>query len=377
MQRIADTLKQLEAAGNLRTLPSGDGKECTDFSSNDYLGLAADTDLRDRFYDLAAARRPVPTSSASRLLATDQQPYARLEKLLENLYGRQALLFNSGYHANTGMIAALGGNDTLFIADKLVHASIIDGLKLSGSRYLRFRHNDWGHMSRLIKAHGAGAARVVIVAESVYSMDGDSADMQALHAARGLHPNVMLYVDEAHAVGVCGPAGLGLAQNMPVPPDIVMGTFGKALASEGAFALMSPALRQFMTNRCRSLIFSTAMSPLSAMWTTMTVQAAAGADTARAHLQNLAGQLHAQAGTPLASHIQPVIVGDAAKTVRLSAALAAQGLKVLPIRTPTVPPGTERLRISLSAAHTAGQIDMLARALNGTKHSLQPDFNRQ
>jgi 8-amino-7-oxononanoate synthase len=345
---IKNILNELAASGNLRVIPAQAATDAYDFSSNDYLGLSEDVELRADFLRDVTADTFLPSSSASRLLSARQNAYADLERFIGELYGRSALLFNSGYHANTGMIGALGSGSTLFVADKLVHASIIDGLVLSRSKFERFRHNDYNHLCRIIERYGKDYDRLVIVAESVYSMDGDAADIDRLVEAKRMHKNALLYVDEAHAVGVLGDRGLGLCQGKDV--DIMVGTFGKALASEGAFAVMSPMMREFMVNRCRSLIFSTALSPFAAMWSMTTLRRSLDMDSERAHLRLLAEQLQAVLGSSIASHIQPYIVGDAQRCVELSHRLLEGGAKVLPIRTPTVPPGTERLRFSLSAA---------------------------
>ena len=355
MKAISETLSCLEASGNLRTLPAGGGEGVIDLSSNDYLGLAADRGLRSEFMETLTADSFLPTSSASRLLAGSQEAYASLENYLSGLYGAPTLLFNSGYHANTGMVAALGGKDTLFVADKLAHASIIDGLMLSGSDFRRFRHNDMAHLEKIIADNGSRYSRVVIIAESVYSMDGDRADICALVRAKRLHPDTLLYIDEAHAVGVLGEQSLGLAAHNP-GVDILVGTLGKALASAGAYGVMNDTLHRFMINRCRSLIFSTAIPPVQAAWTEFVMRRAVLMDDRRQRLAVIAGRIGEALGKE-ASHIMPFIVGDAARTVELSKGLLQQGVKVLPIRTPTVPPGTERLRISLSAGLTDAEVD--------------------
>lgn len=362
MKQIADTLRSLRESGNLRRIPAECPPGCIDFSLNDYLGIAADSDFRGDFLRSLSADTFLPASSASRLLASSQKAYSLLEKELEDAYGRPVLLFNSGYHANTGMIAALGGKGTLFVADKLVHASIIDGLTLSKSDFRRFRHNDYAHMERIIGEYGARYDRVVIVAESVYSMDGDMSDIDALVHARRLHPNVIIYIDEAHGVGVCGSRGLGLAAHRD-GIDIIMCTLGKALASEGAFAVMSPLMREYMVNRCRSLIFSTAISPHTALWSLHTWRRAYADDAARARLAALSQQLADVLRSPEPSHIRPLIIGDARRCVALSQRLTEEDIKVLPIRTPTVPAGTERLRFSLSAAMSDADIQRLGNAL--------------
>lgn len=375
MDRIRAELEQLSATGNYRHIPvpSGDNT-LVDFSSNDYLGIAEDTEFQSRARQELSRLSPGMTASASRLLAADNSEHLALEKMLGDIYApyfgdHRALLFNSGYHANTGMICALGGSSTLFIADKLVHASIIDGLVLSKSRFERFRHNDLDHLERLIAKYGSEYSRIVIVVESVYSMDGDAPDLERLASIKRSTPGAMLYVDEAHAVGVCGPQGLGLCANLPHAEDvdIMVGTFGKALASFGAYAVLSPTLKEYMVNRARALIFSTSIPPAVARWSAMTLQHSLSLDEARAHLSNMARILSEALGVDTPSHIMPVIIGDAARTLQISETLKQQGLKVLPIRTPTVPPGTERLRISLSAAHTIEDVQRLATAIRNCR----------
>lgn len=355
-------LDTLAAAGNLRSIPTGTPPGVVDLSSNDYLGLTADTALADDFLAGTDITPGLLGSSASRLLGPRQDAYAALEAELERLYGhgRRALLFGSGYHANVGLIQALSLPDTLFLVDKLAHASIIDGLRLGGADFKRFPHMRFDTLERWIAEAPPKYARIVAVVESVYSMDGDSADLQALVDIRRRHPRVMLYVDEAHAVGVCGPGGLGLGAALADPSqiDITVGTFGKALASSGAWVMCSPLLRSYFVNHCRSLIFSTAQAPLQALWSLYTLGRAVGMDERRAHLRTLARELSRRTGAE-PSHIQPLITGNAESALALSARLLEHGCKVLPIRTPTVPPGTERLRFSLSADLTVEQLSRL------------------
>lgn len=364
---IADTLESLRAAGNLRTLPPDTPEGTVDLSSNDYLGLADDVALRERFLDTHPPQSLWMTSSASRLLAGRQQPYAALERLLADSYGggREALLFNSGYHANTGLVSALADSRTLIAADRLVHASIIDGVRLSGAHMERWRHGDYDHLERILARHASQYAVVLIIAESVYSMDGDRADLRRLADIKRRTPGARLYIDEAHAVGVCGPAGLGVAaeEGVLADIDILVGTLGKALASSGAFAILEPHMRQFMVNRSRSLIFSTALPPACADWSALTWQASLDGDWRRERLAVLARMLAAAIPGGEPSHIRPLLVGDASRAVALSERLLALGFKVLPIRTPTVPPGTERLRFSLSASLSPDDIHRLDLAL--------------
>lgn len=365
--RFADSLSELSKSGNLRHIPDDAAPELIDLSSNDYLGLAARTDLEEEFFAEAQSSQLCLSSSASRLLAANQSPYFALEKALSELFsGRDALLFNSGYHANSGIIPALTSSKTLILADKLVHASIIDGIKLSGARFTRFRHNDLDHLKRLIENAPVDAELLVIV-ESVYSMDGDKAPLhQLVELKQRFADRMLLYVDEAHAFGVEGECGSGLCETLSNPGavDIIVGTLGKAAASSGAFAITSPVVKAYLVNKARSLIFSTAIPPITAAWSEKIVRLLPELSTERSRLKEISARIAEAVGASAPSHILPYIVGDPAKTIILSKQLAQKGVKVLPIRTPTVPPGTERLRISLSAGLTDNEV---ARAVNALK----------
>ena len=370
MNRIAESLERLRSRGNYRSIPPADRREYLDFTSNDYLGLAGMKTLQEEFFARTGTTAIPLSSSASRLLSGVQEEFEALEEKLERLYGRSALLFNSGYHANTGMIAALGDSHTLILADKLVHASIIDGYRLSDARMVRFRHNDIAHLEKLLARMAGDYERVIVVIESVYSMDGDSPDLQAITELKQRYGNVMVYVDEAHAFGVCGPKGLGMCANPEIAGDvdIVVGTLGKAGASSGAFVITGKRIKEYAVNCARSLIFSTAIPPICCSWTNFLLDKIIVMDDERQHLKNLGVRL-AESLQPLTdveitpSHIQPFILGDSRRAVELSGALLEEGIKVLPIRTPTVPAGTERLRISLSAGMNVSDVDRLAAAI--------------
>lgn len=374
MNPYADILSTLRREGNLRTIPSGHaGTEVIDLSSNDYLGLAMRPDLQKEFFSRQGSSALPLTSSASRLLAGRQDEYTALETFLSELYGRKALLFNSGYHANTGMVSSIArAAKTLIVADKLVHASIIDGITLSGAQFTRFRHNDLAHLEKILHKEAAAYEQVLVVVESVYSMDGDRADIDALAALKDKFDNLLLYVDEAHAFGVEGERGLGLCRSARrySDIDIVVGTFGKACASVGAFCAVNDSLHDYLVNRARSFIFSTSLPPLNVEWTRFMIEKFITMDGEREHLRALGQQL-TDILTPLSpdfditpSHIQPFVTGDPVKAVTLSRQLLELGFKVLPIRVPTVPPGTDRLRISLSAALTADDISRFGEALH-------------
>ena len=364
--RFEATLSELKNTGNLRRIPLSLGDGMVDFTSNDYLGFGSDELLREEFFSRHSGASLAMTSSASRLLAASQDSYSSLEQCLEDSYGRPALLFNSGYHANTGIIAAIASSSSLILADRLVHASIIDGMKLSGASFRRFPHNDFDKLESLLEDNYKKHDSVIVIVESIYSMDGDRADLGRVADLKKRFPDIILYVDEAHAVGVSGEAGLGetVRQGTFQSVDIIVGTFGKALASFGAFAVVSKPVRDYLINKSRALIFSTALPPIQVAWSEFVWRHMLSADSARANLErnsNLMAEI-IPGGEP--SHIRPWIIGDAVKAVEISGILAKNGFNVLPIRTPTVPPGTERLRFSLSAAINPEEFVRLRQAIN-------------
>lgn len=337
------------------------GHRLLNLSSNDYLDLATDQALRETFF---ANPDIVPLlelgASSSRLLTGDLPPYALLEKEIALQYGHEkaALVFNSGYHANVGILPALASKRDLILADKLCHASLIDGMRLSNATHLRYRHLDMEHLRTLLATHRSSHERVFIVSESIFSMDGDQADLQQLVALRNEF-DALLYIDEAHAVGVRGTRGLGLCEeaDLLAEIDLILGTFGKALASQGAFAVSTPLLKEFMVNTVRSLIYTTALPPLTAAWNLHVFRHVLGQTTARAHLALLAGQFAAALGgqeqpAAPATHIIPYIIGSSRAAADAARVLQEHGILTFPIRPPTVPPGTSRLRFSLSAAMT-------------------------
>lgn len=373
---IVSTLSRLKESGNYRSIPPVVAECRVDFSTNDYLGIGSDLSMRRQFMESAENRMIALTSSASRLLASSQSEYYALEEALGSLYGRDVLLFNSGYHANTGMVSALADSKTMVLADKLVHASIIDGITLSKCKFSRFRHNDYNHLESLIKRHYDDFDRLLVIVEGVYSMDGDRADIETLVSFKKNYDKIMLYVDEAHSFGVLGPQGLGIVEAYrrsnpdedAAVVDVIVGTFGKAAGSFGAFCVTSRDIKELAVNTARSFIFSTALPPLCCAWTLWVLCRMVEMDSRRERVAILAKKLRDilseySSGETYPSHIQPLIVGDAAKVVNISRALMESGVKVLPIRTPTVPPGTERLRFSLSASMTDGDLDILEAGL--------------
>lgn len=360
-------LQQLEAAGNLRRLPDivhkgkwieKEGHTMLNLSSNDYLGLAADRNLREEFLQTLTADSFLPTSSSSRLLTGNFSVYEELEQTLARLFGTEAaLVLNSGYHANTGILPAVCDAQTLILADKLVHASLIDGIRLSAARCIRYRHNDMKQLERLLAENHAAYRQVIIVTESIFSMDGDKADLPELARLKELYDNVLLYVDEAHAFGVRGENGLGCAEEAGCinKIDFLVGTFGKAAASVGAYLVCRRTIREFLVNRMRTLIFTTGLPPVNMAWTLFVVQRLAGFRERRIHLENISNILREALkakgyACPSVSCIVPMIVGASSDTVLKARELQRHGFYALPVRPPTVPEGTSRIRFSLTAA---------------------------
>lgn len=365
METYKVLLDTLERAGNLRSLPLiepqgkwiiREGRKMLNLSSNDYLGLSRDRQLRKEFLTRAMEEYLPLSSTSSRLLTGNYPAYTELEKLLASAYGKEsALVFNSGYHANVGILPALADKETLILADKLVHASLIDGIRLSGAAYKRFRHQDYEQAEQILQASVRTYKRIILVTESIFSMDGDIADLHRLVRLKQEYPNVLLYVDEAHAIGVRGKTGLGIAEESGTLPDIdlLVGTFGKALASMGAFVACSRLLHDVLVNRMRPLIFSTALPPLQVAWTSYLFQLLPHMEERRKHLQRLSASvaqaLQGKGGEISSSHIIPYIVRDSEACLRLAEFLQRKGFYCLAIRPPTVPQGTARLRLSITA----------------------------
>ncbi|EXI62416.1 hypothetical protein MHD_09725 [Mannheimia granulomatis] len=364
---FSTTLENLKQQEQFRTIPSlihqgkhiiRDGMSMLNLSSNDYLGLANDDNLRQLFLQKYGENQPLLTASSSRLLTGSFPIYDDLEKLLAQRFQREsALLFNSGYHANIGILPAIATPGTLIVADKLVHASLIDGIRLSGAKFLRYRHNDLSHLEQILHTNHREFERIIIVTESLFSMDGDCTDLPHLVKLKQQFGNIMLYVDEAHAVGVYGKQGLGLSEEFGCISqiDFIVGTFGKALASVGAYLVCDQVIKDYLINKMRPLIFSTALPPLNIAWTHFLFEKLPEFHQQRAHLAALSQHLRQvlaeqmQLPMPSNSHIVPYIIGDNARTVRLAEHLQQQGYYCLPIRPPTVPKGTSRIRLSLTA----------------------------
>lgn len=367
-----DTLNSLKEENRLRSIPQGLGG--MDLISNDYMSLGARHDEFVEEYQERFGNSPM-SASASRLLQRNQSEHNSLEKILDRLYDKKTLLFNSGYHCNTGALSSLSLPGTLIISDKLIHASMIDGIRLGHGDTARFVHNDMSMLRRILDKKASQYQTIVIAVESVYSMDGDLAHLEELVKIKNEYPNVLLYVDEAHAFGVFGDKGLGLSEELGLLPDIdiLIVTLGKAAAGYGAFIATSEELHTYFINCARSFIFSTALPPSVVAWDQLMIEKLIWMRDERRYLRELSEwfrkELEAITGMECQSHSQiiPVHAGSASRAIEMASKLRDAGVDALPIRRPTVAAGTERLRLSLSAGMTR---EKLGRVLDVIKYSL-------
>lgn len=374
---FAEELEQLRARGQFRQLGRIERRDGVhaDFndarflnlSSNDYLGIGGNQRLLEEFLRQNAPEHLLDrfgmSSSSSRLLTGNHRAYDLLEQALINMYHSEAAcVFNSGYHANIGLLSALADRRDVIFSDKLNHASIVDGMKLSGARFFRYRHCDYAHLEELLAQHRHEYRRAIIVTESVFSMDGDLADVRRLAELKQAH-DALLIVDEAHAVGVFGQTGCGVCEEVGVMPeiDLIMGGLGKACASLGGFAITNRLLKDYLVNTMRPLIFTTALPPIVLNWSRFALQKIAEMQAQRTHLRALSERFRQALRacglrTDGASQIIPILIGDNQKTVNLSEQLRQRGWLIFAIRPPTVPPNTARLRLSLTAEMTWEQL---------------------
>lgn len=355
LAHLSGELDALAAEGLLRRegepIPPG----AVSFCSNDYLGFAA----------LPAAEAPA-SAGASRLIAGEREEHGRAERAFARWLGAEsALLFSSGYAANVGAISALVGRGDLLVSDALNHASMIDGARLSRGRVVVAPHGDLGAIERALATRSEERAWVAV--ESYTSMDADGPDLRALRALCDTH-RAALYVDEAHALGVLGPGGRGRCAEVGVVPDVLVGTLGKSFGSQGAFVAGSSILRSWLWNRARSFVFSTGLAPTCAAAATRALALLIEQPELSTRVCELARRLRAgMERSKITSmgfgHIVPVLVGTADDAMATAAALRDRGVVVQAVRPPTVPTGTSRIRLTVTARHTESDIDQAIDAL--------------
>ncbi len=386
MERIRKFLLERRQTGTLRTLaplirlghgwvrPLDSGEKLLDFSSNDYLGLAEHPEV------IGAARKYLEMfgagAGAARLMSGDLEINHLLEQEIARFKSTEAaLLFGSGYLANTGIIPALAGRGDLIVTDRLNHASIYDGCLLSGARTIRFRHNDLNHLEQILQEKRNQYNSCLLVVESIYSMDGDRCPLMELVKLKKRF-GFFLMVDEAHATGIYGENGAGIIEEDGVSDDvdIAMGTFGKALGSYGAYAAASREMVDYLVNRARTFIYSTALPP-----------AVIGASLASLYLVGSEVQHRLDLLAKVAffkkqlrrkglkddfgpSQIIPIMIGDSAKALAAAAELRRSGIYLKAVRPPTVPEGTARLRFSITNHHREEDLKRCAAILADELH---------
>lgn len=357
---IKSVLKELDNKGQLRKIPNiqaktdgkivVDGVEYINFASNDYLGISTKSNLRNEFL---SKNNSLLSSASARLLTGTSPEYTELESTLAKLFNKEAaLIFNTGYQCNLGVISALVGSGDVIFSDKLNHASIIDGMQLARGDFYRYKHFDYDNLEKLLIEKRSKYKNAIIVTESVFSMDGDCADIDKLIELKNKY-NCLLMVDEAHAFCCCGKTLAGMFYGKDV--DIITATFGKAVGSFGAFCVSNSDIISYLVNKARSFIFSTSIPPINIAWTNwLLTEKLDFLKEQKNKLETLTISVHDLIKakgykTPSVSHIIPLIIGSNTETLKVAEKLKSLGYYIPAIRPPTVPEGTSRLRISLTA----------------------------
>ena len=377
-RRIDSELASLREKSQFRALDISRG---ISLCSNDYLGLATDPRLKKALLE-AVAKADSLASTGSRLLSGNSPEWEYLESNFATFAGTEAALyFGSGYAANVGLLSSILRPGDLVFSDALNHASLVDGIRLSGAEKVIYPHLDLQVLHRDLQKHSDCRGAKAIVTETLFSMDGDCAPLDELLQLAKNH-NAELIVDEAHAVGVRGPQGRGLAAELGLDREMfaVIHTCGKALASAGAFVCGSYRLKEFLVNWARTFIFTTAMPPYLAGQIRAALDLVCQMDSERLHLQELANRLHRDLGPDLhpcaaPSHIISVVLGSNEKALYVAERLQAEGFDARAIRPPTVPAGTARIRLSLTCKLTLEDVARLAVAIRGAIESASANFS--
>ena len=365
MADFQNELNKLKESDTYRQIPNISEKDgeyvvindekLLNLSSNDYLNISTNENLAKEFMKYFCSNPQCQFSSASaRLLSGTTSVYRDLEKVLSELFHKDAaLIFNTGYQCNLGVISTLARRGDVVFSDKLNHASIIDGMKLSDADFHRYKHLDYEHLETLLEKYRDKYDKAIIVSESVFSMDGDTADIKKLVELKK-KDNAILMIDEAHAFCSIDDHLAGMSDRNP-DVDIITATFGKALGSFGAFAVSNKTIINYLINKSRSFIFSTSIPPINIAWTKwLLTEKREFLFEQKKKLARLIIAVHKylksiDINTVSESQIIPIIFGDDKKTVDIAEQLRNMGYFVLPIRPPTVPPNTSRLRLSLTA----------------------------
>ena len=366
MQKIKTELDLLAKIGQFRKIPNIttksdskiiiDGNEYINFASNDYLGISTKQNLSREFLNNTES---LLSSASARLLTGSSEEFKQLETTVAALMGKEAcLIFNTGYQCNLGVLSALCEKNDVVFSDKLNHASIIDGMRLADGDFIRYKHFDYEHLEKLLQDKRRNYNRAIIVSESVFSMDGDVADIDRLVELKNKY-NCLLMIDEAHAFCAYGETLAGVSYGKDV--DIITATFGKALGSFGAFCVANNDIINYLINKARSFIFSTSIPPINIAWSNWLLT------EKRDFLieqKNKLNKLVFSANSLInnsesRTHIIPLLIGSNEKTIEIAEKLKAEGYYIPAIRPPTVPIGRSRLRLSLTADSNITDVEKL------------------
>lgn len=365
---MKEKLQELKNKGIDRYLTSSEnrfnkiiieGKSYLNLSSNDYLGISSKLSWQEEFLNTLDKKQFLMGATSSRLLTGNTSCKEKLEKEIGDAYGKNCLIFNSGYHTNLGVLPTITTKDDLVLVDKLIHASIIDGLRLSSCKWIRYRHNDYNHLEKLLQQNKSLHKNIYVVTESLFSMDGDFADLDSLIQLKEKY-HFKIYLDEAHSIGVYGQKGLGYAEEKGVihQIDYLVGTLSKALASEGGFIVTDQNTREYLINRCRSFIYTTASSPINTYWALFVFKKMLEMNNERAYLQKLANDFRAKIedlhilGN---SQIIPLVFDTNKQCLSLVEDMRNSGFWVSAIRYPSVAINEPRIRFSLTTSMTIHQ----------------------
>ncbi len=366
---LVEELNRLKESSNYRSLVTH-SKATLNLSSNDYLGIGSDKNLREEFYKNYL---PSLSSSSSRLIDGSYKEIMELEKRAEEIYGKPCIMFNSGYDANSSLIETFSTKDTLILTDRLNHASIYDGIVHSKATFLRYKHLDLINLEELLKKYRNMYDDILVISESIYSMDGDNADIEKLVSLKKRY-KFNLMIDEAHSYGV---HGYGISYNLNLVKDIdfLVIPLGKGGGSVGAMVFCEGEFKEYIVNRSRKFIYSTALPPINSCWNLFILNRMNDFEERRAKLEilkNYTLKLLKESGikTESTTHIISIVIGDNERVVKISDKLRRKGYILYPIKEPTVPKGTARFRIGLNPNITHAEIEKFIEELKDEINSV-------
>lgn len=366
---IEKELKYLQEIGNYRSLKVKN-ENLLDLSSNDYLGLAKDEDLKKEFYKKYS---PKLSSSSSRLIDGSYEEIMRLERKAEEIYGKSCIMFNSGFDANSSLIETFCNKDTLILTDRLNHASIYDGIINSGAKFLRYKHLNMLELEKLLEKYREKFEDILVISESIYSMDGDIADIEKLVELKKKY-KFTLMIDEAHSYGVYG-YGIVYNLNLVNDVDFLVIPLGKGGGSVGAMVICENYFKDYIINKSRKFIFSTALPPVNSCWNLFILEKMNDFDEKRGKLEFLKNYtlklLHEnEIKTDSTTHIISIIIGDNFKITKFSENMREKGYLLYPVKEPTVPKGTARFRIGLNPTITTEEIENFIKELKNELNTI-------